>query len=136
MARTVVTKTRKAKGKKAHEFQFSREMIPVNDSSSDFIKEYKEHAWKAYQELAMPTTNDEPWRRTDLRKLNVGSFHLPMNGDRSDFPEVPDELLEPLVSDEHAGQLVITPGGAQTSIDQSLIDLGVVFSDLKNDKNL
>lgn len=132
MARTVVTKTRKAKDKKAKEFAFTREMIPVNDNSSDFVKDYKKNAWKAYQELAMPTTNDEPWRRTDLRRLDVGSFRLPMNGDLSGYPEVPAELLEPLVSDEHAGQVVITPGGIQSRVDQSLTDQGVIFSDLKN----
>jgi Fe-S cluster assembly protein SufD len=132
MARTVVTKTRKAKRQKAQEFQFSREMIPVNDGSSVYVKEYKDQAWEAYQRMAMPTINDEPWRRTDLRKMNAGSFHLPINGDRSDYPGVPDELLEPLVSDKHAGQIVLTPGGTQTRLDQSLIDLGVIFSDLKN----
>jgi Fe-S cluster assembly protein SufD len=132
MARTVVTKTRRITGKKSKEFGFTREMLPVNDGSPGYVRDYREQAWKAYEELAMPTTNDEPWRRTDLRKLNAGSFNLPMNGHRSEFPQVPDELLEPLVSDEHAGQIVITPGGAQTSVDKSLVDQGVIFSDLKS----
>ncbi|UCF28009.1 MAG: Fe-S cluster assembly protein SufD [Chloroflexota bacterium] len=131
MARTVVTTTRKKSGKRAKEFNFTKEMIPINDGSSDFVRNYRENAWKAYQELAMPTTNDEPWRRTDLRKLKASSFRLPVNGDRSGYQEVPEELLEPLVSDKHAGQIIITPEGAETSTDHSLTNLGVIFSDLK-----
>jgi Fe-S cluster assembly protein SufD len=131
MARTVVTTTRKKSGKRAKEFNFTKEMIPIYDVSTDFVRNYRENAWKAYQELAMPTTNDEPWRRTDLRKLKASSFRLPANGDRSGYQEVPKELLEPLVSDKHAGQIIITPEGAETSTDQLLTELGVIFSDLK-----
>jgi Fe-S cluster assembly protein SufD len=131
MARSVVTKTRKVTKKRSNEFKFTREMIPVDSNSSDYVKEYRELAWKNYQTLDMPTTKDEPWRRTDLRKLDAGSFHLPMNGDLRDYADVPKELLQPLLSDQHAGQIVVTPGGTKTNIDRELTDLGVVFIDLK-----
>jgi Fe-S cluster assembly protein SufD len=131
MARSVTTKSRRTVSKRSKEFKFTREMIPVNNGTSDFVREFRELAWKTYQDLSMPTTSDEPWRRTDLRQLDVGSFHLPINGDLSNFPEVPDELLEPLVSDQHGGQIVITPGGTRSSVDQQLTDLGVVFVDMK-----
>ncbi|MGW8143073.1 MAG: Fe-S cluster assembly protein SufD [Anaerolineales bacterium] len=129
MARSVATKTRKITKKQLNEFGFTREMIPVDANSSDYVREYRELAWESYQTLAMPTTKDEPWRRTDIRKLDAGSFHLPMNGDLRNYPDVPSELLQPLVSDQHGGQIVITPGGTKTSIDQKLTDLGVVFVD-------
>jgi Fe-S cluster assembly protein SufD len=106
-------------------------MIPDNAGSSEYVSEYRELAWKTYQKLAMPTTSDEPWRRTDLRKLDAGSFHLPVNGDLSGYPEVPGELLEPLVSDQHGGQIAITPGETRSSVEQDLSALGVVFVDLK-----
>jgi Fe-S cluster assembly protein SufD len=131
MARTVVTKTRRTAGRKSQEFNFNQDMIPSHDGSSDYVRKYRENAWKAFSKLAMPTTNDEPWRRTDIRKLNMGAFHLPTNGDQDGYPVVPGELLEPLVSDEHAGQIVLTPAGAQSYLDQSLVDLGVIFTDLK-----
>lgn len=130
MARSVATKTRKITKKQLNEFGFTREMIPVDANSSDYVREYRELAWESYQTLAMPTTKDEPWRRTDIRKLDAGSFHLPMNGDLRNYPDVPSELLQPLVSDQHGGQIVISPGGTKTSIDQKLTDLGVVFVDL------
>lgn len=130
MARSVTTKSRKTARRKSKEFEFTRDMVPVSAGSPDYVKEYRDLAWKAYENMAMPTTSDEPWRRTDLRKLDAGSFHLPVNRDLSGLPEVPDELLEPLVSDQHAGQIIITPGGTTSSIDQSLSDLGVVFVDL------
>lgn len=131
MARTVVTKTRRSAGRKSKEFKFSQDMIPFHDGSSDNVRNYRENAWEAYSKLAMPSTKDEPWRRTDIRKLNIETFHLPMNGNLNGYPPVPGELLEPLVSDEHAGQILLTPGGAQLSVDQSLADLGVIFTDLK-----
>ena len=130
MARTVVTKTRRITGREAQEFAFEKDMIPDRDNASEYVRKYREDAWKAYQDLAMPTTSDEPWRRTDIRKLRAGAFHLPVNGDRKEFPDVPNELLEPLVGNQHAGQIILSPGGAQSNLDPILTEQGVIFTDL------
>jgi Fe-S cluster assembly protein SufD len=131
MARTVVTKTHRPGEVKTKEFRFTPDMIPVYDGTSEYVQHYRANAWSAYRQLAFPTTSDEPWRRTDIRKLDTGNFHLPTNGNHKDLADVPGELLEPLVSNKNAGQVVLSPSGTQMNLDKSLVERGVVFTDLK-----
>jgi Fe-S cluster assembly protein SufD len=80
----------------------------------------------------MPTTKDEPWRRTDLRRMAKSSFHLPDAKNGMKFSPVPEDLLIPLVGERQGGQLVQTPGGETTvELDPDLRAQGVVFTDLK-----
>ena len=132
MVRTVVTKTRRITGGGAQEFAFEKDMIPNRGNGSAYVRKYREDAWKAYQDLAMPTLSDEPWRRTDIRKLRAAAFHQPVNGngDRKKFPAVPNELLEPLVGNQHAGQIILAPGRTQSNLDPMLAEQGVIFTDL------
>ncbi len=43
-----------------------------------------------------------------------------MNGDRKKFEDVPNELLEPLVGNQHAGQIILAPGRTQSILDPML----------------
>ncbi len=130
MARTVVTKTRRYGDKGIQEFAFNHEMVPSNAGSPEFVRRYREEAWQDFRNFSMPSTSDEPWRRTDIRKLNAGIFRLPKNGEVGDLPLVPDELLRPLVGDQHAGQIIMKPGGSQRNIDEAIKKQGVIFTDL------
>ena len=130
MARTVVTKTRRYGDKGIQEFAFNHEMVPSNAGSPEFVRRYREEAWQDFRNFSMPSTSDEPWRRTDIRKLNAGIFRLPKNGEVGDLPMVPDELLLPLVGDQHAGQIIMKPGGSQRNIDEAIKEQGVIFTDL------
>jgi len=130
MAQTVVTRTKKKAENLGGEFQFSRDLIPDHGISSQFLKNYRDEAWYSYKNIRMPNTSDEPWRRTDIRKLDSRSFQLPGNGKLKNLSAVPDELLEPLVGDQHAGQIVLTAAGTQTDLDSALEDQGVIFCDL------
>jgi len=78
----------------------------------------------------MPTTKDEPWRRTDLRGLQADSFRIPTDEDAENLPEPPGELLQPLIGEDHGGQIVITPTGASATLDETIADQGVLFVDL------
>jgi Fe-S cluster assembly protein SufD len=74
----------------------------------------------------MPTTTDEPWRRTDIRALPAGDFHLQAADDRP----VDEELLTPLVGETHGALLVIRPGHEpELSSSTDLAAQGVVFMD-------
>jgi Fe-S cluster assembly protein SufD len=130
MARTVVTKTRRSGDRGIQEFSFDREMIPSDVGSPEFIKKYREKAWQDFRNLSMPSTSDEPWRRTDIRKLKAGAFRLPKNGKIGSLPTIPNELLQPLVGDQHAGQIVLEPGSSQITIDEAIKNQGVIFTDL------
>lgn len=132
MARTVVTKTRRDKERGASEFNFSQEMLPINNGASNFVRDYRERAWAAYQNTAMPTTTDEPWRRTDIRKLQAGTFRLPRVGEYEEYSDVPDELLKPLGEDRLSGQIILRPGGSQIQFNGELEEKGVIFSDLSD----
>ena len=133
MPRTVVTRTRRARRPELSEFQFTREMIPGLNGAWDvpeYLQAYLEDAWERFEKTAMPTTKDEPWRRTDLRSLEAGAFELIEPQDwQGEAP--PAELLEPLVGSEHGGQIVLTPGGVQAQLAPELREQGVIFTDLK-----
>ena len=90
--RTVVTRTRQAEPKTTNEFTFSREMIPQYvGGKAEYLQEYRSNAWDIYQSLPMPTLKDEPWRRTDLRGLDMSSFRLPSNaGNLENLPGAPE----------------------------------------------
>jgi Fe-S cluster assembly protein SufD len=83
-----------------------------------------------YQRLPIPALTDEAWRRTDLRDLPVGTIHMPGTDAYKELAAVPPELLKPLVSNQHGGQVVLLPGGARVDLDPALAKQGVIFTDL------
>jgi Fe-S cluster assembly protein SufD len=95
------------------------------------MESYRAHAWDAFKRLTIPDPSHEAWRRTDLRLLPADAFTLPSEGAYQDLPPVREDLLKPLVADQHGGQIVLLPGGATTELDAKLSAQGVVFTDLK-----
>jgi Fe-S cluster assembly protein SufD len=131
--RTIVTRTHRAEGPESTEFTFTRDMIPGirgNGAAPGFIEDYRSRAWEAFQRLPLPSTSDDAWRRTDLHGIPAGSFHLPVSGAYEDLPPAPRELLNPLVGDQHGGQIMLLPGGVQATLDPALVAQGVIFTDL------
>ena len=126
--KVVVSRTRRTDAA-ARDFTFTQADVPALGDSN--LASYRAQAWEAFKRLSLPKTTEEPWRRTDLRNLPVDSFKLPQNGDAKGLPEVPAELLKPLVADQHGGQIVLTPGGATIDLDESIAKQGVIFTDLK-----
>jgi len=129
----VGTRTRNKRLHEKNPFTFTHEMIPVSsgsDTGSEFVKEYRERAWRAFVDLSMPETSDEPWRRTNLRGFDASSFRLPKEGEFKNLTPVPEEILNPLVGDSHGGQIILMPGGVRTEINQEKIGPGVIFTDL------
>lgn len=130
MAQSVLTKSRKPNERAIQEFSFNQDSIPNTDGSPKFLKKYRENAWRAYQNITMPTTTDEPWRRTDIRRLKTNIFRLPNVKQSEGMLEVPEEFLQPLVSEQHGGQIILKPGKSQIVLDETLEKLGVIFTDL------
>lgn len=125
--KVVVTSRSRRPDASATHFGFTEEQVRVAGA----LKDYRQRAWKAYQRIPMPTTSDEAWRRTDLRGLPANSFALPGQGAHEDLPPVREDLLRPLVSDQHGGQIVLTPGGATIDLDEKIAQKGVIFTDLR-----
>ena len=91
-----------------------------------WMLERRKAAWQIFEATPMPTTTDEPWRRTDIRALPAGDFQLQAADDRP----VDAELLTPLVGEAHGALLVIRPGHEpQLSSSTDLAAQGVVFMD-------
>ncbi|RPI84749.1 MAG: SufD family Fe-S cluster assembly protein, partial [Chloroflexi bacterium] len=129
--RTVVTRTRRAEPEAPAGFQFTRDMIPSTvDGGNGTISEYRLKAWELYESLPVPTTKDEPWRRTDIRGLKMSSFRQPTPDDYAQLPAPRSELLQPLAGEQHGGQLILQPGKEQLHLDPILLEKGVVFTDL------
>jgi Fe-S cluster assembly protein SufD len=127
--RTVIRRRSKAKPALAREFPF--QMQDIHEISTalaepPWLFERREEAWKIYQSLPMPTTKDEPWRRTDIRSLPIENLSLNL----SDGTPIENELIQPLASESHGALLVLQPG--QKPIVQgndALTAQGVIFTD-------
>ncbi len=111
------------------DFTFTQEMIPSSRSAR--LAAYRQRGWETFNRLLLPDIKEEAWRRTDLRDLHPGSFHLPGPGAFQSLQPVPEELLQPMADDPYAGQVVLLPGGAQAHLNPELAGQGVVFTDLR-----
>ncbi len=124
--KVVVSRTRP--GERAPEFAFTKADIPA--AKGAFLA-YRSRAWDAFKKQALPDVTQEAWRRTDVHGLPAQTFRLPASNAYQDFPAVPDDLLRPLVAEQHGGQIVLLPGGSKIDLDPALEKQGVVFTDLR-----
>ncbi len=127
--RTVVTRTRRATPS-SKEFNFTRQMVSdlAGVDAPEFIKQHRFSAWEDFTRLAMPSTSEEAWRRTDLCALRAGDLRLPDKGAAGSA--APAALLQPLVGEHHGGQILLTPSAVQSTLSQETVAQGVVFCDL------
>jgi Fe-S cluster assembly protein SufD len=134
--RTVVTRTRRGERAAARDFTFTQDMIPTPPGGhSGFIDAYRKRAWELYESLPLPSTKDEPWRRTDIRSLKADTFTLPTGGNgkspsKIEYPPAPEELLQPLVGEEHGGQVLLLPDQVRAYLSPQLAKKGIIFTDL------
>jgi Fe-S cluster assembly protein SufD len=125
----VVVSRKRRTDSAARDFAFTKADVPT--LKDETLASYRAQAWDTFKRLSLPKTTEEPWRRTDLRTLPVDSFMLPKEDSLKDLPEVSADLLKPLVADQHGGQIVLTPGGVDVDLDESVAAQGVIFTDLK-----
>lgn len=131
--RVVVTRTKRVDATTIAgplEFSFTEDQVRT-EGVSDTVRAYREKAWEVFQSLPVPTVKDEPWRRTDLKGLHANSFRLPAAEAHLDLPDAPAALLEPLVGQEHGGQIILMGGGVKSYLAPELSAKGVIFTDLR-----
>lgn len=129
----VVTRSKPSIISEPGDFNFTKEMIPALSnhwSGPTFLREYRAHAWDTYKALPMPTIKDEPWRRTDIRGLDIEKFTLPGTDRLEKLPPTPKWLLKPLVINKHGGQVILKPDRIEANLDETLASRGVIFTDL------
>ena len=125
--KVVVSRTRRAESA-AKDFSFAESNIRV---AGDSVAAYRTLAWNAFKRHSLPDTTQEAWRRTDLHHLPVDKFKLALDGEVNGLPPVREDLLKPLVADQHGGQIVLTPNGVTINLEERLTKLGVIFTDLR-----
>ncbi len=114
---------------------FSREAVEQLSAylnEPDWMLALRLQAWDVYIQTPMPTTNDEAWRRTDLRRLKLEAIGPSLNGSAaSALAQPPDYLASQLTDD--------TPGGVMVQVDSAVKEYqlsealraqGVIFCDM------
>ena len=128
-SRTVSRRKRVVRKQEAPEFSFTREDVESISQAlgeSDALKTQRMAAWEKFESTPMPSTSDEPWRRTDIRGLDVDQVKM----QASAKTPVAAELLQPLVAESHGALLVLQPGHApDLQTDDDFQEQGVVFTD-------
>src|SRR5512145_1334429 len=125
--KVVVSRIRRADGV-AKDFPFVESDIRA---AGDAVASYRTLAWNAFKRHSLPDTTQEAWRRTDIHNLPVDKFKLVLDGQVNSLPPVREDLLKPLVADQHGGQIVLTPNGVSVNLEEKLTNRGVIFTDLK-----
>lgn len=99
----------------------------------EWMAERRQVAWTLFEDIPLPTTRDDHWRRTDLRPLKWEALRRP----ESPAPvALPDDLPAPLraaldLTEPAAGRLVLWNGRpVWCEIAPDLAARGVIFIDL------
>jgi len=136
MAERTIKRIVRTSPQTASDFPFTQEMIPSqNGKGAGLVQDYRAQAWGTFQSLPIPNTQMEAWRRTDLKRLEVGNFRFPEVDAFLDLAPVPEHLLAPLVTNQHGGQITLQPGGdlhnggVTVELDEALAQKGVIFTD-------
>jgi Fe-S cluster assembly protein SufD len=96
----------------------------------EWMKEFRLRAWECYEQTPMPTVKDEPWRRTDLRRLKMDDAGPSANGNGRSA-NIPAYLGEQLTEDKTGGILVQVDGVTHDyELSDELKDQGVIFCDM------
>jgi Fe-S cluster assembly protein SufD len=100
----------------------------------DWMLDFRLRSWDIQSQMAMPSMNDEPWRRTDIRRLNLENTGPSVNGDRSHTKSdnsIPAYLGEQLTEDKTGGILLEVDGVVESfEISDELVKQGVIFCDM------
>lgn len=94
------------------------------------LRAYRQNAWKTYLGLPLPSGKEEDWRRTSLKGVEFSTIKTI---DPGIYPEVefPSRLSNNVAGEKSGAQLLLSPVNSHLTIDQAIVDQGVVFGSLK-----
>lgn len=123
---------------------FSRgavETLSERFNEPDWMREKRRIAWAIFEETPMPSTSDEDWRRTDLRKVRWQRFRaaettsLAPSGEQiKDLAGLPENIRRAVEADHAAaGRIVIANNQVvYRELDPAVAEQGVIFTDLSS----
>jgi len=113
---------------------FTRDAVEQLSASLDepqWMLDLRLVAWEVYAALPVPTTRDEAWRRTDLRRLKLDALGPSLNGKVADGAAIPEYLGAQLTNDAAGGVLVEVNGIVNSyELSDELRAQGVIFCDM------
>lgn len=97
-----------------------------------WLRDFRAKSWELYESLPMPTTQDEPWRRTDYRHINWESAGRLVQPNGATVDAIPAENRAPLIGDEQGGLIAWVDGKlVHSEINPALSAQGVLLMDLR-----
>jgi Fe-S cluster assembly protein SufD len=113
---------------------FSRDAVVQLSASlnePEWMLALRLQAWDIFASLPMPTTQNEAWRRTDIRRFKLDSFGISLNGNGAGGASVPAHLAAQLTDDAAGGVLVEVDGVVKEYVlSDELRAQGVIFCDM------
>ena len=118
---------------------FSKEIFDTFVAAQDdpqWLAEKRAAAWSVFEDTPMPTTKDEPWRRTSLKRVKWADFSMdvaPSVAVASALTGLPDAVQQLLEADQPAaGRIALVNGQLVfVELDPALAAKGVIFTDLQ-----
>jgi Fe-S cluster assembly protein SufD len=107
------------------------EALSAAHDEPQWMRDFRLKAWEVYESLPWPTTKEEAWRRTDLRRFKLDSLGPSINGDVVSTVDVPGYLGAQLTDDEAGGVLVQVNAVVKLhQVSEELRAQGVIFTDM------
>jgi Fe-S cluster assembly protein SufD len=96
----------------------------------EWMRDFRLAAWAVYESTPMPTTTDEAWRRTNIRRLKLDEIGPSINGGMP-TATVPD-YLDAQFADEPSGGMLTQIDGVTVkyALSDELKAQGVIFCDM------
>ena len=114
--------------------QFTQEAVKKLSASlnePEWMLAFRLAAFAQFEQMPMPTTSDEAWRRTNIRRLKMDQIGPSVNGDAASGAVVPDFLGQQLTTDEAGGNMLQVDGVVQQfAVSDELTAQGVIFCDM------
>jgi Fe-S cluster assembly protein SufD len=112
-------------------FAFTKDMVLNSNQIPKILREYRTEAWKAYQELRLPSLKDEAWRRTSLRDFDfkgvklAAMVELDEKKSKPRFGVIPENLFQ------ERSTALLSPNGLEINLTEKLEKSGVIFSSIE-----
>lgn len=117
---------------------FSREAVEALSAARndpEWVREHRLAAWEIYERIPFPTQQEEPWRRTSLKGLDLDAIR-PWTGAEvapvGRLEALPEDVRRRLAGDGELGGALVHQDGAAVfrSLADELAARGVIFTDM------
>lgn len=107
------------------------EALSKANDEPQWLYEARVSSWELYEDMPMPTLQDEEWRRTDYRSIRWDEADKLIQANGAKLDLVPAAHLEPLVGEQEGGTMVFVDGKlVHYRLADELKSQGVIFTDL------